>query len=399
MDAVRPRSIDRSARRRHRADPRDQNDNGALTGPRCARRSTWRAPSTTSSSRRRARSRSRPTRSRRRVRRHGRRLRRVREGRGLHRHEPQRAGDPERVACGRPLPAPAAVRYHFASPEDHEPSTWPWLAADHRAGADHLRQDHGDRGVVGDARALFDQRAACAEGVDVVDDFLFRSKVGWCEQVASSLVVMARSVGIPARLATGSCRVPVRGSPVSSSCANATRTRGRRSTSRVSAGSPSTPPPRCRSRATPPPTLVVPDSARPRVRARAPRVALCGVGRRAGPSVPARATPPGRAPAASWAPDRLRALEHIGDRAGRAARRQRHHAGTRRRSPPSGTIASHGWARPSTPTGSRSWARPRPPAVKRTRCYPHSDREGDPVRFHGGRTCTREQRGRTESRN
>ena len=40
-------------------------------------------------------------------------------------------------------------------------------------------------------------------GVDVVDDFLFRSRVGWCEQVASSLVVMARSVGIPARLATG----------------------------------------------------------------------------------------------------------------------------------------------------------------------------------------------------
>ena len=40
-------------------------------------------------------------------------------------------------------------------------------------------------------------------GVDVVDDFLFRSKLGWCEQIASSLVVLARSVGIPARLATG----------------------------------------------------------------------------------------------------------------------------------------------------------------------------------------------------
>ena len=40
-------------------------------------------------------------------------------------------------------------------------------------------------------------------GVDVVDDFLFRSRLGWCEQVASSLVVLARTVGIPARLATG----------------------------------------------------------------------------------------------------------------------------------------------------------------------------------------------------
>jgi len=37
----------------------------------------------------------------------------------------------------------------------------------------------------------------------VVDDFLFRSRVGWCEQIASSLVVMARSIGIPARLVTG----------------------------------------------------------------------------------------------------------------------------------------------------------------------------------------------------
>jgi transglutaminase-like putative cysteine protease len=39
--------------------------------------------------------------------------------------------------------------------------------------------------------------------VDVVDDFLFRTRLGWCEQIASSLVVMARSVGIPARLVTG----------------------------------------------------------------------------------------------------------------------------------------------------------------------------------------------------
>ncbi len=39
--------------------------------------------------------------------------------------------------------------------------------------------------------------------VDVVDDFLFHTRLGWCEQIASSLVVLARSAGIPARLATG----------------------------------------------------------------------------------------------------------------------------------------------------------------------------------------------------
>jgi len=40
-------------------------------------------------------------------------------------------------------------------------------------------------------------------GSDVVDDFLFESKVGWCEQIASSLVVMLREVGVPVRLAVG----------------------------------------------------------------------------------------------------------------------------------------------------------------------------------------------------
>src|SRR5690606_31305722 len=40
-------------------------------------------------------------------------------------------------------------------------------------------------------------------GVDVVDHFLFESRLGWCEQIASSLVVMARAVGVPARRAVG----------------------------------------------------------------------------------------------------------------------------------------------------------------------------------------------------
>lgn len=38
---------------------------------------------------------------------------------------------------------------------------------------------------------------------DAVDDFLFGSQLGFCEQIASSLVVMLRSQGVPARLATG----------------------------------------------------------------------------------------------------------------------------------------------------------------------------------------------------
>ena len=38
---------------------------------------------------------------------------------------------------------------------------------------------------------------------DAVDDFLFESQLGFCEQIASSLVVMLRTQGVPARLATG----------------------------------------------------------------------------------------------------------------------------------------------------------------------------------------------------
>ncbi len=38
---------------------------------------------------------------------------------------------------------------------------------------------------------------------DVVDDFLFSSRRGWCEQVATATVMLLRANGIPARLVTG----------------------------------------------------------------------------------------------------------------------------------------------------------------------------------------------------
>lgn len=39
--------------------------------------------------------------------------------------------------------------------------------------------------------------------VDQVDDFLFERQVGWCEPIASSMVVLLRAAGVPARFATG----------------------------------------------------------------------------------------------------------------------------------------------------------------------------------------------------
>jgi protein-glutamine gamma-glutamyltransferase len=40
-------------------------------------------------------------------------------------------------------------------------------------------------------------------GVDAVDHFLFVTKTGFCEQIASSLVILLRTIGIPTRLVTG----------------------------------------------------------------------------------------------------------------------------------------------------------------------------------------------------
>ena len=41
------------------------------------------------------------------------------------------------------------------------------------------------------------------EGMSPVDDFLFNSKTGYCEHYASAMVLMLRTIGIPARIATG----------------------------------------------------------------------------------------------------------------------------------------------------------------------------------------------------
>ncbi|HSZ36779.1 MAG TPA: transglutaminase-like domain-containing protein, partial [Acidimicrobiales bacterium] len=41
------------------------------------------------------------------------------------------------------------------------------------------------------------------KGADSVDEFLFGNRVGYCEQISTSLAVMLRSIGIPAREAVG----------------------------------------------------------------------------------------------------------------------------------------------------------------------------------------------------
>lgn len=44
---------------------------------------------------------------------------------------------------------------------------------------------------------------APAAGVSPIEDFLFRTKIGYCEHYATSMVLMLRSIGIPVRIVTG----------------------------------------------------------------------------------------------------------------------------------------------------------------------------------------------------
>ena len=129
---------------------------------------------------------------------------RVRERSDIHRDQPQRPVDRRDVASestrrpfppkwrlgtrNRRTPRPAYARWRVRSPRGPPTTFDKVLALEAWLGA-HVK---------------YSITAPLApQGVDVVDDFLFRSRLGWCEQVASSLVVLARSVGIPARLATG----------------------------------------------------------------------------------------------------------------------------------------------------------------------------------------------------
>ena len=84
------------------------------------------------------------------------------------------------------------------------------------------------------------------EGVDAVDHFLFETRRGFCEQIASSMAVMLRSIGVPARLVTGYGPGSGTPSPGTSRSSSPTRTHGSRSTTPATGGWRTTPPSGCR---------------------------------------------------------------------------------------------------------------------------------------------------------
>ena len=81
---------------------------------------------------------------------------------------------------------------------------------------------------------------------DAVDDFLFESQRGFCEQIASTLTIMLRSQGVPARLATGYVSVNATACQACGRCAPAMPTPGSRCGSRRPVGRRSIRQPVCR---------------------------------------------------------------------------------------------------------------------------------------------------------
>jgi transglutaminase-like putative cysteine protease len=63
--------------------------------------------------------------------------------------------------------------------------------------------DEIDQWLASNTSYDFSVRHSSKNKNDVVDQFLFETKAGWCEQIATSAVMMLRANGIPARLATG----------------------------------------------------------------------------------------------------------------------------------------------------------------------------------------------------
>lgn len=106
-----------------------------------------------------------------------------------------------RAAADRTVPP--AMRNRYAEPPPASDRTRE-LARRITAGAttDYDRVRAVERWLGENTRYSLDAPLSPSD-VDVVDHFLFTSRLGWCEQVSSSMVVLLRTVGVPARLAAG----------------------------------------------------------------------------------------------------------------------------------------------------------------------------------------------------
>ena len=136
-----------------------------------------------------------------------------------------RNAPPTRYTAETQIILPSAAQLRAALPEGIPPEIMARYTALPASVPDRVRQLAAD--VAGDpaARSAYDQARAIEQflrqypytldlstppgDVDIVDYFLFDLQTGFCDYYASAMVVMARAVGIPARLGVGFLQQPV----------------------------------------------------------------------------------------------------------------------------------------------------------------------------------------------
>src|SRR6202035_1719706 len=106
-------------------------------------------------------------------------------------------------AVGSPYALPADVQQQ----EEQLPHTYPRVLALAQAVTAHDTTTYGKVQSlirwIGSHTHYSENIPPLPAGADTVDEFLFGNRVGFCEQISTSLAVMLRSLGIPAREAVG----------------------------------------------------------------------------------------------------------------------------------------------------------------------------------------------------
>jgi protein-glutamine gamma-glutamyltransferase len=109
-----------------------------------------------------------------------------------------------RASDRRPLDLAPALRDRYTQVPSGTPTRVTDLAAEVTAGApttyDKVRALEA---WMGDNTSYTLDIPPLPAGADAVDQYLFEDKQGFCEQIGTALVVMLRSLGVPARLAVG----------------------------------------------------------------------------------------------------------------------------------------------------------------------------------------------------
>lgn len=117
-------------------------------------------------------------------------------------HEPDATESSLRAALG-PLPFEIAQRYAtpVAATSERVRALARRITAHAPTNYDKVRAIEAWLGA--NVEYSLDAALPPAAVADSVDWFLFEGRAGWCEQIASTLVVMLREVDVPARIATG----------------------------------------------------------------------------------------------------------------------------------------------------------------------------------------------------